>query len=173
MEEIWKNISGTYEVSNLGNVRNTNYNRTGKTKLLRQCLDGKKNYLTVSLCIDGIGKRYSVHRLVWETFNGEIPEGYEVNHINETTTDNRLENLNLMTHIENVKYGNGINRRAEKQKTTRYCKPVLQYTLDGEFVREWPSLTELRRNGFHSQCVANCCNGIQDKAYNYIWKFKC
>ena len=42
-----------------------------------------------------------VHRLVWETFNGEIPEGMEIDHINTIKTDNRLENLRCVTHKEN------------------------------------------------------------------------
>ena len=173
MEEIWKNIRGTYEVSDLGNVRNTNYNRTGKSKVLKQNRDGKGNYLMVSLCIDGIVKRYSVHRLVWEAFNGEIPEGMEVNHINEITTDNRLDNLNLLTHCQNVRYGTGIKRRAKTQRTTQNCKPILQYTLDGVFIKEWPSLEEIRRiTGYHPYCITNCCKGKQNKAYNYIWKYK-
>ena len=44
-----------------------------------------------------------VHRLVWETFNGEIPKGYEIDHINAVRDDNRLENLQLLTHLDNMR----------------------------------------------------------------------
>lgn len=43
-----------------------------------------------------------VHRLVYETFIGNIPEGYQIDHINTIKTDNRLENLRCVTHKENM-----------------------------------------------------------------------
>lgn len=42
-----------------------------------------------------------VHRIIWETFYGEIPNGYQIDHINTVRTDNRLENLRLVTCKEN------------------------------------------------------------------------
>lgn len=47
-------------------------------------------------------KYYSVHRAIYETFVGEIPQGYEIDHINTIRDDNRVENLKLVTHKENV-----------------------------------------------------------------------
>ena len=43
-----------------------------------------------------------VHRLVYETFVGEVPQGYELDHINTIRDDNRLENLRLVTHKDNM-----------------------------------------------------------------------
>ena len=43
-----------------------------------------------------------VHRIIWETFKGEIPEGMQIDHINTIRTDNRLENLRLVTHKANM-----------------------------------------------------------------------
>lgn len=50
-------------------------------------------------------KRYAVyvHRLVWETFNGKVPEGYEINHIDHNKANNSLANLELVTHSDNLK----------------------------------------------------------------------
>lgn len=42
-----------------------------------------------------------VHRIIWETFYGEIPEGYQIDHINTIRDDNRLENLRLVSCKEN------------------------------------------------------------------------
>lgn len=52
----------------------------------------------------------SVHRLLAEHYLGGIPEGYVVNHKNGIKTDNRLENLEIVTHSENVNhaYENGL-----------------------------------------------------------------
>lgn len=42
-----------------------------------------------------------VHRVVYETFVGDIPQGYQIDHINTIKTDNRLENLRCVTPKEN------------------------------------------------------------------------
>lgn len=47
------------------------------------------------------GKTVLVHRLVYETFIGSIPEGYVIDHINTIRDDNRLENLRCVTPKEN------------------------------------------------------------------------
>ena len=48
-------------------------------------------------------KQYHVHRFVWECFNGLIPEGKVIDHINDIKTDNRLCNLQQITQQENCK----------------------------------------------------------------------
>ncbi|MFA5375859.1 MAG: HNH endonuclease [Dehalococcoidia bacterium] len=42
------------------------------------------------------------HRLVWLHYNGNIPEGMTVNHINGMKQDNRPENLEILTLSENI-----------------------------------------------------------------------
>ena len=46
-------------------------------------------------------KVYSVHRFVYECFSGIIPDGKVIDHVNNIKDDNRLCNLQLMTHQEN------------------------------------------------------------------------
>lgn len=43
-----------------------------------------------------------VHRAIWETFNGPIPEGMEIDHKHGDRSDNRLSELQCVTHIENM-----------------------------------------------------------------------
>ena len=55
-----------------------------------------------------------VHRLVYETFVGEIPHGYEIDHINTIRDDNSLENLRCVTHTENNR--NEITRQHHSEE---------------------------------------------------------
>ena len=72
---------------------------------LVKCSDMYHNgYVKVYVNIDGIGKkRRFLHRMVYETFIGDIPEGYEIDHINNVKTDNRLSNLQLLTKADNLR----------------------------------------------------------------------
>ena len=47
-------------------------------------------------------RRVKNHRIVWEMHNGRIPEGMEVDHINHIKTDNRIENLRIANHKQNL-----------------------------------------------------------------------
>ena len=62
------------------------------------CKPTKKGYVRLKCN----GQNVFLHRLVWETFNGPVPEGYEIDHINGIKTDNRLENLRCVTHELNM-----------------------------------------------------------------------
>ena len=114
-EEIWKFVpgyEGLYMVSNLGRVKSLGNGKTHKTEqILRPCK--VRGYLLAALYKDGKQKKYLVHRLVWEAFNGPIPKGMQINHISERKDQNNLENLNLMSPKENCNWGTGIERRAK------------------------------------------------------------
>ena len=166
--EIWKEIPNYegYQVSNLGRVKSLEridaLGHRLKEKILKPQLDGR--YYQVVLCKQSIKKTYRVHRLVWEAFNGQIPEGLQVNHINEVKTDNRLSNLNLMTAKENTNWGS---------RNERISKAVLQFTLDNIFVKEYPSTMQVARElGFSCGNIVNCCKGRYKTAYGYIWRYK-
>lgn len=162
IQEEWKPIKdyeGIYEVSNFGRIKSLKYN---KTRILKS---GKntKNYSVVCLSRNGKEKQFQIHRLVWSTFNGSIPEGYEINHIDERPWNNAVWNLSLMTHNENINYG----------KRTEKCSDiVLQLTLDDKLVREWPSAAEAGRNGFCQPCISDCCNHKQKTHKGFLWRKK-
>ena len=167
--EIWKDIPNYegYQVSNLGRVKSLErldvIGRKRKEKILKPTIN-HKGYYQVGLWKQSIGKMYLVHRLVWIAFNGTIPEGLQVNHINEIKSDNRLSNLNLMTPKENTNWGTGIERRT---------KAVLQFTLEDIFVKEYPSATQVERElGFSQGNIVKCCKGKLKQVYGYKWRYK-
>lgn len=61
----------------------------------------KNNYLVIQIKKPSRKTCYS-HRIVYETFKGEIPEGKEIDHINTIRDDNRLENLRIVNRKENM-----------------------------------------------------------------------
>lgn len=64
------------------------------------------------------GRSVSEHRWVWEQANGPIPAGYLVHHRNGDKLDNRLENLELLTHAEHSRHHND---RHPRTKTCEVC----------------------------------------------------
>lgn len=125
-EEVWKDIpgyEGLYQVSNLGRVKSLRFN---KEKILKQSFI--KGYYDIKLAKNKVGKRFSIHRLVYMTFKGPIPEGLQVNHINEIKSDNRPENLNLLTPKENTNWGTRNERASEAMKGKNVGKPKSEET---------------------------------------------
>lgn len=55
--------------------------------------------------------RYQVHHVVWRAFNGEIPPGMQVDHIDNVRSHNAIDNLQLMTPSENCKKSYRQGRR--------------------------------------------------------------
>ena len=43
------------------------------------------------------------YRVVWERHHGAIPQGMHIHHINSNKKDNRITNLTLVTHTENMR----------------------------------------------------------------------
>ena len=51
-----------------------------------------------------------LHREVWKHFNGEIPEGYVIHHIDGDPSNNDLANLQMLTRSEHVKLHMGVKK---------------------------------------------------------------
>lgn len=117
---------------------------------------------------DGKIKNYKVHRVVYESVTGQpIPEGMQVNHIDENKTNNHITNLNLMTCKENANWGTR-NERVRRSQS----KSVEQYDKDGNLIQVWPSTNEVQRQlGFNKGNISSCCNGRCNSAYGFIWKY--
>lgn len=166
MEEIWKDIKGydgKYQISNYGNVKSLNYRCTGKEQLLKPSLH-TNGYLFVRLCKPL--KMYLIHRLVAEAFIPNPDDLPQVNHKDEDKTNNHVVNLEWCTQSYNINYGSR-NERISKS----HSKKVYQYTLNGEFVKEWKSTKECGRNGFNQGNIVSCCKGKIKHSHGFIWKY--
>lgn len=90
---------GLYQVSNIGRVKSLKF---GKEKLLKASLS-KDGYFYVDLYQNGYKKTYQLHQLAAIAFLNHIPCGVKtvVDHINDNPSDNRVENLQVITQREN------------------------------------------------------------------------
>ena len=61
------------------------------------------------------GKKIPAHRLVWESVNGVVPKGYEIDHVDGNPSNNTITNLRLLTHAENMQ---NRHRPSRKNKTS-------------------------------------------------------
>ena len=176
--EIWKTAvydgeiyEGLYRVSNLGRILSLNYNNTGKPGLMNP-FDNGDGYLRVVLCKNGEHKKCLVHRLVAFTFLENPENKPEINHIDEDKTNNRVDNIEWKWHKDNINHGTR-NERAGKANTNGKCsKKVLQLSLSGELIREWPSVSECGRNGFDKGNVCKCCNGKKSQYKGFRFEYE-
>lgn len=74
-----------------------------KAKKLKGAKHGS-GYTTVGLWFNNKAYSFLSHRVVWSFFNGNIPSNKEINHINGNKIDNKLTNLELVTHSENMRH---------------------------------------------------------------------
>lgn len=127
MKDI-KGYEGLYAVTSCGKVWSYR-----KKRFLKPFIN-ESGYYIVDLCIDYKKKHHRVSRLVLETYNPvEGMERLDANHIDEDKSHNYLQNLNWMTHKENINHGTRNQRVSEARS-----KPVICI----ETGKIYPSVTE-------------------------------
>lgn len=122
---------------------------------------------------DGTIWNTNIHRIIWTAVNGAIPQGLEVNHIDENKDNNSISNLNLMTRKENCNWGTCIERMAKSLKgkpSNNPSKTVGAFKND-ILIMTFPNAKEAGRNGFHQSGVCNCCNGKLHSHKGYQWRY--
>ena len=114
--------------------------------------NGRGNgYLAVRVA----GKSYYVHRLVVETYFGEIPPDCEVDHINRNRSDNHVANLRIVTRCEN-------HRNTSKNDSVDARGGTHWYTDPSSYYRE-RSVRYRERN-------PEKCREYASRCYKNKWK---
>lgn len=169
--EIWKPVLGFegYEASNQGRIRSLNYRgHKGTVRILKPQIN-KYGYAHLQLRKDGVISDKLVHRLVYEAFNGPIPEGLQCNHVNEVILDNSLENLNIMTCKENNNWGTRNERAAHSKGIA-----VDKFDLNGNYICTYWSIIEAeRQNNIAFGSIGKVCLGqrCHNTAGGFIWRY--
>lgn len=127
MSEIWKDIpgyEGYYQVSNLGRVKSKHKNWEEKKPYLA------KGYYYHCLYLKGREKKYKLSQIVAMAFLSHKPNGYDiiVDHINNNKTDDRLENLQLITNRLNL--SKDRKNKTSKYTGVYYCKHSKKWRSD-------------------------------------------
>ena len=134
IHEIWKDVvgfEGRYQVSNKGRVKSldreiktVNGSYIWKGRLL-SASKIKNRYPNVALCNYGKPRSYEIHRLVGLAFIENPLNKRIVNHINGIKNDNRVENLEWVTHQENMAHAiktGLINQNGENSVLSKFTK---------------------------------------------------
>ncbi len=171
MEE-WKDIKGfegRYKVSNEGRVKSIDsVIITGRgvrhyTEHFLTPAAIKNGYLKVYLSSEKKSKWYLIHRLVAEAFIENPDNLPEINHKDENTSNNKVENLEWCDRKYNINYGT---------RTSKTSTPIEALDDDGNVVYTFESKREARRHGFADSNITNCIKGNTEKAYGLKWRNK-
>ena len=134
-----RQVFSKYAASKNGEVINV---KTGRIIKMINC----NGYLYFNICHKKLEKpkNYYQHRFVFEVFRGPIPRFFEVDHLNNVMSDNRIKNLQLLTHKQNV--GKSKN------------KPIISINIDNGKEKRYNSIqvASIKLN-IHCSFISNIC----------------
>ena len=134
-----RQVFSKYAASKNGEVINV---KTGRIIKMINC----NGYLYFNICDKKLEKpkNYYQHRFVFEVFRGPIPRFFEVDHLNNVMSDNRIKNLQLLTHKQNV--GKSKN------------KPIISINIDNGKEKRYNSIqvASIKLN-IHCSFISNIC----------------
>lgn len=169
--EIWKPVKGyegLYEVSSFGRVKGYN------NKILKPFVD-KDSYFKVALYKNKNNSKQYVHRLVAIAFIPNPSRLPEVNHKDENKQNNCVDNLEWVTHSQNLSYGTRVERQVKTLiANERLLKPVCCFSKDGELLQIFKSVKEASEiTGANKSSISQCCKGKPNynTAGGYVWKY--
>lgn len=161
-----KGYEGLYQINKKGEIRSM-YKRCKNIIMKPQI---KKGYYQIALRKQKKRYWHNIHRLIAENFIPNPNKLPQVNHKDENKLNNEISNLEWCTVLYNNTYGTRIDR--VKQKTS---KKVFQFNRSGEFLKEYPSISQAsRETKISAGNIVACCKHYKNYSHagGYIWKYE-
>lgn len=193
-KEIWKdvpNFEGYYQASNLGRVRSLDRivvdsrggERFYKGRVLAGYINKTTGYRQASLNINGERITLRASQIVAITYLGHKPDGFNkvIDHINGNKLDDRVENLQIVTHREN---STTCFRKDRKNLSSKYVgvswnkrdkKWQAHIKYEGELIYLGLFNTELEASENYQKSLSEINNGVfnpEEYKPNFASKYK-
>lgn len=162
--------SGRYrfEVSNLGHIRiNEGVDALGRRRKSRVITPNKRadgDCRLVHLTIDGVSKSFTLRQLIGKVFLQRDEDSSIVVRKNQDLDDDTAWNLVWISRQE-------YQRRLSEIR----MMSVRQYTMKGEFVKEWPSIKDAASQfpNCPISSISNACKRREyyNSSYGFVWRF--
>jgi predicted GIY-YIG superfamily endonuclease len=176
-----RKICGIYKITNpKGKIyigSSVNINRRLDNYKYNQCPQQPKIYNSIKK----YGWGQHVFEIIEECIKDEliIKEKYWINSYNsikeglniQTPGENRIHQVKTLSF--NKEWCNKISESKKGRSIQATKKPIIQYDLEGNFIKEWESAKEAQRQtGVNNSAINNTLKGISKTSGGYIWKYK-
>ena len=93
-------------------------------------------------------KNYLIHRFEWECVRGVIPEGFVIDHFDSVKTNNKIENLRLLT----------LKKNAQKGRS----KPIKSFNIKNNKPKNYESITSASLElDISFSIISNICRKVK------------
>lgn len=185
-DEIFKPVfgyEGYYEISNYGRLKGlervvpkkNGRNSTIKERIIIPDLNSK-GYVRNKMAVNSRITRFLVHRMVAIFFvPNPFPESFDqVNHIDGNKQNNYYKNLewsnNSLNQIHRHKVLGQPGGMLGHKVHDKYKTPINELTLDGQLVKRWESITDLRKAGYYSWNIRQVIEGTKKQYKGSLWE---
>ena len=159
-----------YEISSYGKLRNKATGKVRSTKIT-------KGYVSCNINRTKSGKPKTVgvyiHRALAEAFIPNPLNKKTVNHIDCNRSNNNVSNLEWATYRENNDYAlNVMKQQCKNKNNNKSSMTVIEYDLDMNFIKEYPSAREAVRQNNNNCGIFSCLKGKTKTSCGHIFKYK-
>lgn len=180
MKEIWRDIpgyEGLYQITLDGEVRCRRFYMNGKVKILSN-KPNVQNRINWGLCKNGKETVYQAAKWVAMTFPellNEYFDGAVIDHKDTNPLNNHPSNLHWVSQKGNC--GNPLTKKHMSEAKIGVARPdkykrVVQYTLDGEYVNDYPSVqAAAEHTGSVRSSISSVLTGKRQTHKGYKWKY--